>query len=86
MWSPLASLEGVRIKYDTMSSYLVPKSFFSYEKVFCFSDNGNIMTLRIVRVKFTELRGGKDLSIKKLCMQFHASSVQAVVDRTPNYY
>lgn len=41
MWSPLASLEGVRIKYDTMSSYLVPKSFFSYEKVFCFSDNGN---------------------------------------------
>jgi len=45
IWSTFASLEGVRIKYDTMSRYLVPKSFFSYEKLFRFSDNGNIMTL-----------------------------------------
>lgn len=53
IWSTFESLEGARITYDTMSSYLVPISFFSYRKVFSFSDNGNIIILGIVRVKFS---------------------------------
>lgn len=66
VWSTVGSLEGAEITHGIMSKLLVPKSFFSYRKVFSFSGNGNIIVLGIVGVKFSEQGRGEDLSIKKI--------------------